>query len=533
MKKFKLEFGLVSVFLIFIVLLMWSSVSAVFSFLPYVIIGICGIFVLSLLNPFRKKSEQQGNEVYAPKYFSQSVASTVVAIGIIVFATVILNKDRFSANLDFTKNKVNSLSAESIKFIDSLKKQVQMVCIPSKNITDNYCDESSDLLSLYAKKSTNIIYMGQVDFKNKDLIAQLKPSGFSRIMLVTDNNKSEIEGKITESKITNALVNLIKFKKTVYFLSGSGEPPLSANSGDRNYSDIVSALKSKAYEAREWNLKDGDLPADAQVLVAGDNSIVYGQAAENILMNFKNRGGKIILIVNPYREQGLNQFYASIKLKLANVLVTLNPNSPLGKQLAQQSLVRPPSIVSNFSSASPITLPIAEAFKSQAVMPVDGGRPIEILEEGKDSKTQATVLMSAISAAPITMTEAARNKINLNQPLTLTPDKKFDPNKTWNMGVDVQIQGDKPENQSEVVVFGFSLVNLYSKEARISEELIPLSVAHLYQDKELVSIPPRDVGPQHFNLSRNPGAWLPLFAGVLPVVTALMGFLIWMRRRSA
>ena len=166
-------------------------------------------------------------------------------------------------------------------------------------------------------------------------------------------------------------------------------------------------------------------------------------------------------------------------------------------------------------------------------MPVDGGRPIEILPEAPGSKISSSVLMSAYSAAPITLTAEQRNKIDLKVPFTLPIDNNFDVNKSWPMAVDVQINTDKPQNNTEVVVFGFSIVNPFSKSVPISEELIPLSIAHLYQDQELISIPPRDMGPKPFNLSRNPGAWLPLFAGFLPVMTALIGFLIWMRRRAA
>ena len=167
-------------------------------------------------------------------------------------------------------------------------------------------------------------------------------------------------------------------------------------------------------------------------------------------------------------------------------------------------------------------------------MPVDGGRPIDVLKDSTDtSKTHTTILMSAYSAAPITLSPEQRNKIDLSRPFPMNPDKNFEPDRAWPLAVDVNIDGDTPKNNSEVVVYGFSLVNPFSKSVPISEELVPLTVAHLYQDQELISVPPRDIGPKQFNLSRNPGAWLPLFAGFLPITTAFIGFLIWMRRRAA
>lgn len=533
MKKYKLEFSLAAIFVIFIILLLWQTLFVIAAALPIILVVICALFIIVLLMPHNNKNKQH-HEAYAPKYFAQSVLSSVVGIAVIICAAVVLNKDNFSKNIDFTTNKVNSLSGESVKFLASLTKQVQIICVPSPNPVDNYCDNSTDLINLYVRNSKNIINIGVLNLANKLLLEKVQPSGFSRLVLMTNDNKSELEGKITENKLTNALVNLVKFKKVVYFLAGNGEPSLTVSDSDRNYADVVSSLQSKAYEVKEWNVKQGDLPATARVLVAGDNSISYNQDVETMLMKFIARGGKILLIVNPYHEQGLKNFYSSLHLKLDDILLTLNVHTPLGQQIAKQNLVRPPVIISNFNAVSPITKVVAQVYGAQAVMPVDGGRPIDILNDvASTNKTHATVLMSAYSAAPITLTAEQRNKIDLKHPFTLTPDKNFDANKAWPMAVDVVLEGKTPQNSSEVVVYGFSLVNPYSKSVPVSEELIPLTVAHLYQDQELVSIPPRDMGPKQFNLSRNPGAWLPLFAGFLPVVTALIGFLIWMRRRTA
>lgn len=478
------------------------------------------------------KKSKKTHEVYAIKYFAQAIISCIIGIGVIVGIAVVLNKKNFSTTIDLTTNKINSLSDQTTKFLTSLNKKVQIVCVPSATPNDNYCSESEDLINLYAKNSKNVSNLGTLNLSDKDLLQKIQPSGFERLILISENNKNEIDGQITENKLTNSLINLIKVKKVVYFLSGSGEPPLAAEGESRSYADAVSSLQTKAYEAKEWNIKQGELPADAKVLVAGDNSITYSSSTENIISHFVSRGGKLILIVNPYRTQGLDHFYSSLNLKLEPILLTLNPETPLGKQIAKQNLMRPPVIVTNFSKDSEITRVIAQVYTNQAVMPVDGGQPIAILENNSASKikTNATVLMSAYDAAPISLTSAQRDKIDLAKPLLLHANKSFDQDKSWPLAVDVDIKG---EYQSEVVVYGFSIINPFSKTVPIASELIPLSVAHLYQDKDVVSIPSREFAPKQFNLSRNPGLWLPLFAAILPLITALTGFIIWMRRRSA
>lgn len=482
-------------------------------------------------NKSKSKIFKKQHEMYSPKYFAQAILSCLVGIGVILGIAVILNKKNFSTTFDLTTGKINSLSEQTTQFLKSLNKPVQLICVPSATPNDTYCSDHEDLLNLYAKNSKEVTNLGTLNLADKDLLQKVQPSGFERIILIAESNRSEIDGQITENKLTNALINLIKTKKVVYFLSGSGEPSLSSEEGSvRNYADVVTSLQAKAYEAKEWNIKQGDLPDDAKVLVAGDNNIAYRMDGENIITHFVAKGGKLILIVNPYRSQGLDHFYSSIGLKLEPILLTLNTDTALGQQIAKQNLMRPPVIISNFNKDAEITRVVTQAYTTQAVMPVDGGRPISIIDQNSKAHHRATVLMSAYDAAPISLTEEQRNKIDLNKPLLLRPNKNFDKDKDWNMAVDVEIKAPHP---SEVVVFGFSIINPFSKTVPISNELIPLSVAHLYQDKDVVSIPSREFAPKQFNLSRNPGLWLPLFAGILPLITAIAGFIIWMKRREA
>jgi hypothetical protein len=552
MKKHKLEFSIGALFIAFVVLLMWQNLSLMAKPLPIILVSLCVAALVFLSIPMGFKKEKIQTEAYAPKYFAQAILSSLIGMAIIVFVAVILNKTHFSKTFDLTTNKINSLSDESIKFLDSLDKTVQIICVPSANPTENYCDKSADLVTLFEKKSKFVVNIGRLSLADKMMLQRVQPSGFARLVLLTDNNKTEIDGEVTENRLTNAVINLVKFKKVVYFLSGHGEPALGAegvgNGLEKNYADIVPMLRSKAYEVKEWNVKQGALPLDARVLVAGDNHLVYGQETETILKNFVGHGGRLILIVNPYREQGLSKFYEALHLKLDPVLLTLNTKSSIGQQIQKQSLARLPVIASNFNVESPITKVIAQVYGAQAIMPVDGGRPITVLNSDDKAPIKTTVktLISAYSSAPITITPEARNKIDLMAPFLLHPDQNFDPNKAWPLAVSVEAHGvsallsTKPEkpkeaaqDQSEIVIYGFSLVGPYSKALPISEELLPLTVAHLYQDQELVSIAPRDFTPKQFNLSRNPGLWLPLFAGILPLFTAIAGLLIWVRRRSA
>ena len=92
---------------------------------------------------------------------------------------------------------------------------------------------------------------------------------------------------------------------------------------------------------------------------------------------------------------------------------------------------------------------------------------------------------------------------------------------------------DSSSQTAELVVLGFDVAGRYEGAAPANAQILPLAVAHLYRDKELVSTPTKDFAPKAFNLEKNPGSFLFLFSGFLPIATLLTGFYIWMRRRSA
>ena len=164
----------------------------------------------------------------------------------------------------------------------------------------------------------------------------------------------------------------MKFKKKVYFLSGHGEPSLGRSSNDHSYADFVESLKAKSYESIDWGVNRGDFPKDAQLVVAGSNHIPYGKGVEDILTRFLARGGRLILTVNPFKEQGLEALYSKLGIALAPDILTLDTKSPIGEQVAKQSLGLPPVLVSSFSYQSPITSIIAQSYQSNAIMFVDG-----------------------------------------------------------------------------------------------------------------------------------------------------------------
>lgn len=575
MKKYKLEITIACIFSAMLVGLLWTTLAAKLPALPFILLGVC-LFVLSAaIVPWPSKDDADADmgshEKYAPKFFAQVLISSVVGIALIIGIAAVLNRDRFSKTIDLTDRKVNSLSDETIKFLETIPKEVAVYCIPSMDPRENYCGENQHLRMLYAQRSKEKLKHVVVNPGDIATLQQVKPAGYGRLVIVTDNNRSEIVGKVTESKFTNALISLIKTKKTVYFLTGTGEPPIGME-GEKNYGGLAEILKNRAYEVKEHSITAGDLPADAQMVVAGSNTVPYSSIVENMLRRFLSKGGKLIVTVNPYRDTGLHKLFADLGIKLEPTLLINNQGAtPLGAQLSQVAPMRPPLVIGEFSRESPVT----SVLTARDIGLVDGARPITVsaVPESTGLKVKQTQLISAFHAAPVSLTDDQRNKLPLDGPLGLKPEAGFDIKKTYPVAFDVEIEnpeklaeglpaatlaGSSPtgtdpasvtatptpaagekaadaakKDGAEVIVFGFEFAGPYERAAPANGAVMPLAVSHLYRDKELVTIPTKDFAPRQFNLEKNPASFLFLFAGFLPIATALTGFYIWMRRRSA
>ena len=570
MKKYKLEVSILAIFVSLIVALLWSTMAAKFAMLPYLLLGVAVVALGAAVSPWGESQTagaEKDSEKYAPKYFAQAIISSAVGIAIIVGLAAIANRDRFSKSFDLTERKVNSISDESVKFLASLEKPVAIFCIPSMDPRERYCEENMQLRGLFAEKSKFITH-DVIDMRDMAALQKVKPTGYSRLVILTENNRSEVAGKVTESKLTNALINLIKSKKVVYFLSGSGEPTVTGEVADRNYAAVAEVLKNRAYDVKEHNITSGDLPADAQLVVAGSSTVPYSNVVENMLRRFIARGGRLVLSLNPHRDPGMPKLFADLGIKLDNNILMHNLGATqLGGQLVQLNPMRPPVVVGEFSKDSPMT----NVFNARDVALVDDARSMVAMAKGDGPiKLKQIQLMSVFHAAPAQITDEARGRLTLDGALGLKPDAGFDPKKTWAAAFSVEIDGasklaegipaatvaindtasagagmgtakpaaDEPkdvkkEDKSEVVIFGFEIASRYDRIAPANTQILPLAVSHLYRDKELVSIPNKDFAPRQFSVEKNPAGFLFLFAGFLPVATALTGFYIWMRRRSA
>lgn len=551
MRKHRLEIAIISFFAILVIALLWKvlSIPSV-PFLPWILLGVVGAVLLATVVD-ALAVRPTGSEKYAPIHFAKVFVSSIVGIAFMIGVATVLHRPNFSKSFDFSEGKIHSLSPETTKFLkEGLKQEVQIVCVPDANPRDTYCQENAHLRGLYTQANPGRVQTFNLSLGDRQMLQVVNPTGFSRLVLLTkDGKRKEIEGQIDESKLTNGLFNLFNRDKVVYFLTGFGEP--SVNGADeRSYSALVEVLKARGYDAKEIDPGKEQLPENAEVVIAGSNTIPYPPMVEDALRKHIARGGRLIVSTYPFRALGLTNLLGELGVTLEDKLLVGNEGAtPFGQRYQQIDPLRPPISVGQFSRLSDIT----SEFPVNARLPISGAVPLKVVDKTEgEVKVRSTKLMEAFDAAPVSLTPTERNQLPEKGALGVSPEPNYNTEATYPVAYELTVEGFKnldktaepkkdakdeaKSNDTKVIVLGFDMAAsrfLMPASMGIEVQLPVLAVAAMYQDKALISIPTKDYKPKAFRMDRDPNKYLLLFSFLLPVLTVVAGAYIWSRRRLA
>jgi ABC-type uncharacterized transport system involved in gliding motility auxiliary subunit len=108
-----------------------------------------------------------------------------------------------------------------------------------------------------------------------------------------------------EQDITNALIKVVEGKpKKLYFVQGHGERD-SVSGDTRGLSQIAQALTNDNFETAPLTLaQEGNVPDDASVVVVAGPTMDFLEAEVGALTAYLNRGGKVMLMLDPVDASG-------------------------------------------------------------------------------------------------------------------------------------------------------------------------------------------------------------------------------------
>ena len=476
----------------------WSSVPLALLIAGIVLSGLWLLFQARETNWWGRRSTQAGTNAIA------ATLAVLVILGLINFLAI-----RYPVRVDLTETKLFTLAPQSQRLVQNLQQPVKVWIFDR-----NQNQQDRDLLENYARQGKNFSFEYVDPQVQPGLAANFGVKNPGEVHLEVGKRRQLLqtvnEQPLSEVRLTNALQQITSTRTTkVYFLQGHGESSLTGGQGA--ISQALTALKDKNYISEPLNLiQQRVIPQDATVLVVASPKRSLFPQEVKALTDYLNRGGSLLLMIDPNTNPGLDSLLKTWGVQLENRLAVDSSN------------------LQGFGPAVPVIAqygqhPITKDFGNGiSFYPV--AQPIDL------------VPVAGIEANPLLIT----NEQSWAESDLETKDLQFNPESDRNgplfLGVALSRKLKAPSNsqESRLVVFGdsdFATDGVFDKQ--LNGDVFLNSVSWLSkQDEQLLSIRPKEAKNRRINLNTQQANILSLTALVfVPLIGFATAALLWWRRR--
>ena len=285
-------------------------------------------------------SFQSNRYVWAVNLFLQALLILVLVVGINYLGM------KYFERIDLTRNRVYSLSAESLSYLKQLQEPVHVIV----TITEEEGDP--DLVRAYKdvrtvlrefKYATRSNPDGRIDVeflnvyrqrRRAELLGVEEPNivlflagekrkaVFANDLYKTQNRQmGQFQG---EKAFMAAILDVSSNQRPVlYFLTGHGEMRLTDVSPLRGLSQVEAALRMRNYEMREFELTTSRrVPEDAaMVLIVSPQTALLPVEQEALRQYLSVDAGRIFVILDPAKTHGMDDLFFEWGILADDVLV--------------------------------------------------------------------------------------------------------------------------------------------------------------------------------------------------------------------
>lgn len=334
------------------------------------------LWLLTLIFLYKNFWQKRTTRAGAKTLITTLIVLTV--IGLINFLAV-----RYPYRVDLTENQIFSLSPQTERLLTNLSKPVKVWIFANQGISQG----EQELLANYQRKNPQLQYE-IVNPEKKPNIAQefkkLSGNNLARVYLQYGEKKQPLktiseQESLTEVKLSNA-IETAKTNRTLtaYFLQGHGENAIKNPKG--GLVQAVNSLEAKGYQVEPLNLVErSTIPNNADVVIIASPKRKLFPQEVTTLQNYLNQGGKILLMIDPQTETGLEPLLNAWGVKLDNRIIIdasgageiigLGPASPIITSYGNHPITRD---FANGISIFPFARPIA-------TVPVEGIEAVSLM----------------------------------------------------------------------------------------------------------------------------------------------------------
>lgn len=444
------------------------------------------------------------------KGMSMGALISIVLVFLIAVNFIAIRKYK---TFDFSMNRVNTLSDQSIQLIKNLKSDLRVIYFYKNGAqeTEQLKKAFIDLIRKYQDQSPNV-KLEFVDVNERpDLTEKYKVQKGTQSVLLEYEGRTNLLTNVSEQELTSALVKVTRDKdKIIYALTGHGEFPIEASQDGQSIAGMKQFVEGNRYQLKVLNLNQTpEIPADCDVLMIIGPKQNFLDLELKTLEAYLKKGGSLIVAIKPKVSAGLDGILAKIGVLPENDYVVTVIKTPIGNAVDPRQ-----TPVTQFSASSQITKPfgknemlVMRLPQSLKVTPVNG-------------LTQDPLLKTADSSIGF-------------KDLQFTAQQA-----TGSQTVGVEVKGkypgaDEKDGSFDAIVLGDS--ELFDDQLffrNLNRDFVLNSISSLAKEETMISITPKDVQVTKLQMSETQFV-LFIFAFVIPLpllLFALSGF-FWFRRR--
>ncbi|MFN6484907.1 GldG family protein [Nostoc sp. DedQUE02] len=537
----------------------WGLISLAFLITGIIISGLGIIWQSYQTSWWSRRSTQAGTNALV------ATLAVLAILGLINFLGT-----RYHLRADLTEAQLFTLAPQSQELVRVLPQPVKVWVF---DINQNPQDR--ELLENYQRQSSKFKYEyidpqarpGLAEkFGVKDYGEVYLESGEKRQLVQTVNQNE----RLSEIRLTSRLQQLTNSTTAkVYLLQGHGERQLSP--GKDAISQAVQGLGDKNFTTSPLNLAEtSKVPQDAAVVIVAGPKRGFFEGEVKALQEYLNRGGNLLLMIDPNTDPKLNSLLQEWGVRLDNRLavdvsgesvVGLGPAAPLVTEYGQHPITKD---FGKGNSFYPIARPLE-------ITPVPGVQATPLLRtkpypsswaesdlqseklefnEGKDMKgplTLGVALTRKQAAKPASTPQSAPTPSPLPSPTTQskaspTPPapsaSPASPAPSASPASPAPTPSPTPSSQtateSRLVVLGnsnFATDGLFQQQ--LNGDVFLNSVTWLsQQDQQPLSIRPKEPKNRRITLTTTQGNLLILSSLLLlPLIGFAIAVIIWWKRR--
>ncbi|MGF2035038.1 MAG: GldG family protein [Nostoc sp. CmiVER01] len=330
----------------------WGLIPLVFLITGIVISALGIIWQSYETNWWKRRSTQAGTNALV------ATLAVLAILGLINFLGT-----RYHLRADLTETQLFTLAPQSRELVRVLPQLVKVWVFDvnqnpqDRELLENYQRQSSKFKYEYIDPQTR---PGLAEkFGVKDYGEVYLESGDKRQLVQTINENE----RLSEIRLTSRLQQLTNSTTAkAYLLQGHGERQLSPGKGA--ISQAVQALGDKNFTTSPLNLGEtSKVPEDAAVVIVAGPKRGLFEGEVKALQEYLNRGGNLLLMIDPNTDPKLNSLLQEWGVRLDNRLavdvsggsVGLGPATPLVTEYGQHPITKD---FGNGNSFYPIARPL-------------------------------------------------------------------------------------------------------------------------------------------------------------------------------